>query len=215
MRPARRPASNIDYRPATATGRAIQSSARRVYACRRASSRPAARTPSAPTQPRPHALDVSRRQLALTPSSPCGAASSEAASRNSGNDEPPEPPDSHPTHLTNVHPNTLCRCYAHRHAMTNRASTDGGPPVAHPAGRADELLVWTPDRLPRTPPISSTSCETESRRNHPDSGTFRGSVPNRSVNPKKKFGRIQSRLSCVESRFSFAIPSLYLLSSLL
>ena len=37
---------------------------------------------------------------APTPSSPCGAASSAAASRISGNDEPPGPPDSHLTNLT-------------------------------------------------------------------------------------------------------------------
>ena len=50
-----------------------------------------------PAQARRHALDT---WPAPTPSSPCGAASSVAASRTSGNDEPPGPPDSHLTNLT-------------------------------------------------------------------------------------------------------------------
>ena len=50
-----------------------------------------------PAQARRHAMDG---WPGSTPSSPCGAASSAAASRISGNDEPPRPPDSHLTNLT-------------------------------------------------------------------------------------------------------------------
>ena len=80
----------IDYLTATATGCAIRSSERGVFACRRASSRPDASSLSAPGSSAPACTGP---WLAPTPSSPCGAASSVAASRTSGSDEPQTPPD--------------------------------------------------------------------------------------------------------------------------
>ena len=72
-------------------------SERGVFACRRASSRPAASSPSAPGSSAPACTGP---WPAPTPSSPCGAASSVAASRTSGNDGLPGPPDCRLTNLT-------------------------------------------------------------------------------------------------------------------